>query len=123
MLLTGKTAAISGAASKRGIGFATARRFAAEGARVAILDIDSAGAAEAAASLGAGHLGIACDVSSKAHRQNKTPFAPIEAPSRGSRCLRSVVDLACKVDINSTIGKLFLFARGESIFGGTVEMQ
>ena len=66
MLLTGKTAAISGAASKRGIGFATARRFAAEGARVAILDIDSAGAAEAAASLGAGHLGIACDVSSKA---------------------------------------------------------
>ena len=48
MLLRGKTAIITGAASPRGIGLATARRFAAEGARVAILDIDGS-AAEAAA--------------------------------------------------------------------------
>jgi len=40
MLLRGKTAVISGAASPRGIGFATARRFAAEGARVAILRLE-----------------------------------------------------------------------------------
>lgn len=66
MLLEGKTAAISGAASKRGIGLATARRFAAEGARVAILDIDGAAAAEAAASLGAGHIGVTCNVADKA---------------------------------------------------------
>jgi NAD(P)-dependent dehydrogenase (short-subunit alcohol dehydrogenase family) len=62
MLLQGKCAVISGAASLRGIGLATARRFAAEGARVAILDIDAAAAATAAASLGEGHVGLGCDV-------------------------------------------------------------
>jgi len=66
MLLRGKTAIISGAASPRGIGLATARRFAAEGARVAILDIDGPAAEAAAHSLdptgGEPHLGLACDV-------------------------------------------------------------
>jgi NAD(P)-dependent dehydrogenase (short-subunit alcohol dehydrogenase family) len=62
MLLEGKVAAISGAASRRGIGFATARLFAAHGARVAILDLDEQGARDAAASLGEGHLGIGCNV-------------------------------------------------------------
>jgi NAD(P)-dependent dehydrogenase (short-subunit alcohol dehydrogenase family) len=66
MLLRGKTAIISGAASLRGIGLATARRFAAEGARVAILDIDGPAAEAAARSLersaGETHLGLACDV-------------------------------------------------------------
>ncbi|MEJ1158350.1 SDR family NAD(P)-dependent oxidoreductase [Prosthecomicrobium sp. N25] len=66
MLLQGKTAVISGAASKRGIGLATARRFAAEGARIAILDIDGPAAAEAAASLGPSHIGLACNVADKA---------------------------------------------------------
>ena len=66
MLLTGKTAAISGAASTRGIGRATVRLFAEHGARVAILDLDRAGASEAAASLpGEGHLGLACDVTDR----------------------------------------------------------
>jgi len=66
MLLTGKTAVISGAASLRGIGRATARLFAEHGARVAILDLDCAGASEAAASLpGEGHLGLACDVTDR----------------------------------------------------------
>jgi NAD(P)-dependent dehydrogenase (short-subunit alcohol dehydrogenase family) len=64
LLLNGKTAAISGAASLRGIGRATARLFAEHGARIAILDVDQAGAREAAAELGADHIGIACDVSS-----------------------------------------------------------
>ncbi|MFG1375702.1 SDR family NAD(P)-dependent oxidoreductase [Xanthobacter autotrophicus] len=66
MLLKGKTAVISGGASVRGIGFATARTFAAQGARVAILDLDAAGAAKAAAELGEGHVGIGCDVTDKA---------------------------------------------------------
>ncbi len=64
MLLEGKTAAISGAASRRGIGLATARLFAEHGARIAILDVDQAGAEAAAAELGHGHIGVACDVTS-----------------------------------------------------------
>ncbi len=66
MLLTGKTAVISGAASPRGIGLATARLFARHGARVAILDLDGEAAAAAAASLGEGHAGFACDVTDAA---------------------------------------------------------
>jgi NAD(P)-dependent dehydrogenase (short-subunit alcohol dehydrogenase family) len=62
MLLAGKTAVISGAAGARGIGLATARLFARHGARVAILDLDAKAAGDAAASLGEGHLGLACDV-------------------------------------------------------------
>ncbi|WP_203072043.1 SDR family NAD(P)-dependent oxidoreductase [Falsiroseomonas ponticola] len=62
MLLTDKTAVISGAASARGIGRATARLFVQHGARVAILDLDAAGAKAAAAELGDGHLGLGCDV-------------------------------------------------------------
>jgi len=62
MLLNGKIAVISGAASRRGIGLATAKLFAAHGARVAILDLDLNAAHEAAASLGEGHLGLRCDV-------------------------------------------------------------
>jgi NAD(P)-dependent dehydrogenase (short-subunit alcohol dehydrogenase family) len=63
MLLNGKTAAISGAASPRGIGLATARLFAQNGAKIAILDLDERAAKEAAVSLGQGHVGIGCDVS------------------------------------------------------------
>jgi NAD(P)-dependent dehydrogenase (short-subunit alcohol dehydrogenase family) len=62
VLLAGKTAVISGAASARGIGFATAKRFAEHGARVAILDLDEAGAQRAAKELGGEHIGLACDV-------------------------------------------------------------
>lgn len=66
MLLTNKTAVISGAAGARGIGFATAKTFAAQGARVAILDLDGVGAKNAAAELGPDHIGVACDVTNKA---------------------------------------------------------
>ena len=55
MLLTDKTAVISGAASPRGIGLATARLFAEHGARVAILDLDAAAAKGAAEELGTAH--------------------------------------------------------------------
>jgi NAD(P)-dependent dehydrogenase (short-subunit alcohol dehydrogenase family) len=66
MLLGGKTAMISGAASPRGIGLATARLFAAQGARVVILDLDQGQSDAAARSLGDGHIGIACDVADPA---------------------------------------------------------
>ncbi len=65
MLLRGKTAMISGAASPRGIGFATAQLFAQEGAKVAVLDIDPAAIDTALKSLGPDHIGIVCDVTDK----------------------------------------------------------
>ena len=61
--LAGRTAIITGAAS--GIGKATARLFAATGARVAILDRNEAGARATAAELaseGAEAVGLACDI-------------------------------------------------------------
>ena len=66
MLLKGKFAVISGGAGARGIGFATARTFAEQGARVAILDLDADGARRAAAELGPNHVGIGCNVTDKA---------------------------------------------------------
>jgi len=62
LLMKDKVAVITGAASRRGIGFATARRFAEEGATVAILDLDAQAAQAAAAEIGPQHRGWACDV-------------------------------------------------------------
>lgn len=76
-LLTGKFAVITGAASKRGLGLATARLFAQHGATVAILDLDQAAAAAAAAELGPDHVGLACNVTDQA--SVKTAFKALIA--------------------------------------------
>lgn len=65
MLLKGKTAVISGAASPRGIGRSTASLMAEHGARVAILDLDLGQAREAATALGPDHIGVACNVADR----------------------------------------------------------
>ncbi|CBS88521.1 SDR family NAD(P)-dependent oxidoreductase [Azospirillum lipoferum] len=65
MLLSNKVCVITGAASRRGIGRATARLFALHGGRAIILDLDGAQAAEAAAELGEAHRGYACDVTDR----------------------------------------------------------
>jgi rhamnose utilization protein RhaD (predicted bifunctional aldolase and dehydrogenase)/NAD(P)-dependent dehydrogenase (short-subunit alcohol dehydrogenase family) len=57
---TGQVALVTGAGS--GIGLAAAKAFAAEGAAVALLDVDGDAAALAAKSVGGGALGLACDV-------------------------------------------------------------
>jgi rhamnose utilization protein RhaD (predicted bifunctional aldolase and dehydrogenase)/NAD(P)-dependent dehydrogenase (short-subunit alcohol dehydrogenase family) len=58
--LAGQVAAITGAGGA--IGAAIARRFAAEGAEVALLDLDAAAAAVAAKQIGGSALGLGCDV-------------------------------------------------------------
>jgi NAD(P)-dependent dehydrogenase (short-subunit alcohol dehydrogenase family) len=66
-LLDGRIAVITGAASPRGLGLATARLFAEHGARLLLLDLDEGAVRAAAATLaGAGHLGARCDVTDKA---------------------------------------------------------
>ncbi|MCL4649670.1 SDR family NAD(P)-dependent oxidoreductase [Burkholderia multivorans] len=66
MLLENRIIVVTGAASPRGIGKATAQALAAQGARIAILDLREEDARAAAADLGSGHLGLACDVIDKA---------------------------------------------------------
>jgi 3-oxoacyl-[acyl-carrier protein] reductase len=62
--IASKTALVTGAA--RGIGFAIASRLAAEGARVAVLDLDSAAAASAAKKIGGDALALTADVTKSA---------------------------------------------------------
>lgn len=64
-LLEGKTAIITGAASARGLGKATAQLFASHGARIAILDLDLSAAEAAADDIGEGHIGLMCDVTDR----------------------------------------------------------
>ena len=62
MRFDGKTALVTGGA--RGIGAATAGRFAAEGATVVVADFDEAAAQETAAAIGG--IAVRCDVTSRA---------------------------------------------------------
>ncbi len=69
MQIDGSAAIVTGAAS--GLGLATAQMLAQQGARVALLDIDAARVAEAAASLGAGRgRGLQCDVGDAASAEH-----------------------------------------------------
>lgn len=65
MLLKDKVAIVTGGAGINGLGFATARQMAAQGARVVVMDLARAEPAAAAARLGAGHLGVVGDVTDK----------------------------------------------------------
>jgi NAD(P)-dependent dehydrogenase (short-subunit alcohol dehydrogenase family) len=65
MLLKDKVAVVTGGAGLNGLGFASARMMAAQGAKVAIIDLAGADPAAAAAKLGAEHLGVIGDVTDK----------------------------------------------------------
>lgn len=66
MIVTDKTAVITGAASRRGIGRATAHTLAATGWNIAVLDLDEAAAKDTADDIATTHgvqaHGLACDV-------------------------------------------------------------
>jgi 3-hydroxybutyrate dehydrogenase len=64
MILAGKVAVVTGAAS--GIGRAIGEAYARAGARVAFADLNAEGAEAAAAAAGAGHIGVAMDVTDEA---------------------------------------------------------
>ncbi len=66
MLLKDKVAVITGGAGLNGLGFATARMMAAQGAKVVILDLEQANPQAAAAQLGAEHTGLVANVTDKA---------------------------------------------------------
>jgi NAD(P)-dependent dehydrogenase (short-subunit alcohol dehydrogenase family) len=65
-LLEDKYVIVTGAASPRGLGKATARLFAEHGATVAILDLDGEAAKAAAADIGPDHVGLSGNVTDKA---------------------------------------------------------
>ena len=65
MRLDGRVAAVTGAAREHGIGRAICHRLAAEGARVAVLDVDQKGArriADGITAVGGEAIGVGCDV-------------------------------------------------------------
>ncbi|MFD1802339.1 SDR family NAD(P)-dependent oxidoreductase [Mixta tenebrionis] len=65
MLLQDQVAVITGAASARGLGFATAKMFADQGAKVVIIDLDADASQAAASQLGGDHLGLAANVANE----------------------------------------------------------
>ena len=65
MLLQDRIVVVSGGATEKGIGLATARLFAEHGAAVAILDLERQNPAEVAANIGKAHRGYVCNVTKK----------------------------------------------------------
>ena len=64
-LLSGKYAVVTGAASARGLGKATAKLLAEHGATVAITDLNEDDAKAAASDIGPDHIGMACNVTNR----------------------------------------------------------
>ena len=73
MRLTGKTAIVTGGAS--GFGAGIVRKFAAEGARVLVVDINADGAAAMAEEVGNGALSMDCNVADEASVAAMAAFA------------------------------------------------
>ncbi len=88
MTVTDKTAVVTGAASTRGIGRATAHALAAAGWHVAVLDLDEAGAKEAAHEIADRHgvqaVGTACDVTDEASVESALAVLDAALPPVGA---------------------------------------
>lgn len=96
--LTGRIAAVTGAA--RGIGLAVAARLAAEGARVAMLDLDEAAVSKAAGSV-TGAFGVQCDVADP--QSTAAALAEVESHTRG---LDALVNCAAALTPEGTVDTL-----------------
>lgn len=114
--LDGKSALITGAA--RGIGKAFAARYAAEGARVAIADINLEGAEKAAAEIGSNAYAVGLDVTDQASIE--AAVAAVEDTAGGLDILinnAALFDLAPIVDITrESYSKLFDINVGGTLF-------
>ena len=88
MSTTDKTAVVTGAASLRGIGRATAHALAAAGWNVAVLDLDEAGAKDTADEIAHRHgvhaFGLACDVTDEASVAAAVDTLTTDAPAVGA---------------------------------------
>jgi 2-hydroxycyclohexanecarboxyl-CoA dehydrogenase len=88
MSVTDRTAVVTGAASRRGIGRATAHALAATGWNVAVLDLDEAGAKDTADEIADRHgvqaFGIACDVTDEAGVEAAVATLTADAPPVGA---------------------------------------
>ena len=88
MPVTDKTAIVTGAASKRGIGKATAHALAAAGWNIAILDLDETAAKEAAdevaGSSGVQAFGLRCDVTDESSVRAAVTSLDASAPPVGA---------------------------------------
>lgn len=98
MRLDGKVAVVAGAASSRGLGYATALELAGLGAHVALVDLEEGLARRAAAQWGDAHWGFGCD---PLQRRDASPqgrwcvVTPARAgPGSGRGCRVSVGILA-----------------------------
>jgi 2-hydroxycyclohexanecarboxyl-CoA dehydrogenase len=88
MSVSDLTAIVTGAASRRGIGRATAHALAAAGWNVAILDLDEAAAKEAASEVAEAHgvqaFGLRCDVTDEASVDAALATLDASAPAVGA---------------------------------------
>jgi 2-hydroxycyclohexanecarboxyl-CoA dehydrogenase len=88
MSLSDKTAVITGAGSKRGIGRATAHTLAAAGWNIAVLDLDEASAKDAAHEIeeqrGVRAVGITCDVTDETSVENALAVLDDSVPPIGA---------------------------------------
>ena len=134
MLLKDKVAIITGAASARGLGFATAKLFAENGASVVIIDLNGEASKAAAAALGEGHLGLAANVADEVQVQAAIEQilakygrvdvlvnnAGITQPLKLMEIKRANYDAVLDVSLRGTLlmSQAVSAQRGGGIFGG-----